>query len=87
MNLDFYYNPLTLSVHVWILHRPIAKRSHWSTLVLCKDEHDGAFCSPRLVSEFVFSLCFNVVLLCIHFTEEMIPWEGPTAIGESCILY
>lgn len=62
-------NPLTLSVYVRILHRLIAVRSHGSTLVLCKDDHDHAFCSPRLFSELIFLPCSSSVLLCIYFRE------------------
>lgn len=86
MNLDLYYSPLTLYVYVWILYRLIAERSHQSTLALCKDDCDGAVCSPRLFSELIFLECLNLVFLCVHFTEQMIPWEGPTAVGECYIL-
>lgn len=87
MNLDLYCSPLTLYAYVWILHRLTVEGSHQSALVLCKDDRDGAVCSPRLFSELIFLECLNLVLLCINFIEQMIPWEGPTAVGECYILY
>lgn len=49
-------------VYVRILHRLVVKRSHRSALALCTGHHDGVFCSPRLVCEFVFSLCFGLAV-------------------------